>query len=64
MNSNQIMRKSQDKNQFNKPNLKNMKMTKNKKMKVKNNKIMIYIIFLSVKISNKKMKTKIKVSQD
>jgi hypothetical protein len=39
-------------------------MTKKQKMKVKNNRIMIYIIFLSVTISNKIMKTKIKVFQD
>lgn len=39
-------------------------MMKKQKMKVKNNRIMIYIIFLSVIISNKTMKTKIKVFQD
>jgi hypothetical protein len=64
MNLNQIMRKNQDRNQFNKLNLKSMKMMKKQKMRVKINRITIYITFLNVKINNKRMKTKIKVFQD
>jgi hypothetical protein len=64
MNLNQTKRKSQDKKQSNKLNSKSMKRMMKLKLKAKNNKITIYIIFSSVTINNKMVKIKIKAFQD
>jgi len=64
MNLNQTKRKSPDKKRSNKLNLKSMKRMMKLKLKAKNSKITIYIIFSSVTINNKMVKIKIKLFQD